>query len=95
MKINIFMATAGDQWEKQVLKNMGAGIEAWIRTLAEPWRDNIPVRIGRWSQFDIPRDATMLEYVCSETYESCDVAIMFGSESPPARAASATHRARP
>jgi hypothetical protein len=79
MKINIFMATAGDQWEKEVLKNMGEGIDAWIRQHPESWRDNIPVRVGRWSQFDVPRDATLLDYVFGETYEPCDVAIMFGS----------------
>jgi hypothetical protein len=79
MKINVFMATAGDQWEKEVLKNMAAGIEGWIRHCAQDWMTWMPVRIGRWSQYDVPRDAHVLEYVYTETYEPCDVAIMFGS----------------
>lgn len=69
-------------WEKEVLKNMAAGIDTWIRQNPQSWMDNMPVRIGRWSQFDVPKDAHTLEYVYTETYEPCDVAIMFGSWKP-------------
>jgi hypothetical protein len=79
MKINIFMATAGDMWEREILKSMGAGIDSWVRQNPQSWQDNLPVRIGRWSQYDVPQDANTLDYVYVEGYEPCDVAIMFGS----------------
>lgn len=76
------MTTAGDMWEKEVLKSMGHGIETWIRQNPQSWMDNQPVRIGRWDQFDLPKDANVLEYVYGENYEPCDLAVMFGSWKP-------------
>ena len=76
------MATAGDMWEKEVLKSMGHGIETWINQNPQSFQDNHPVRIGRWRQDDVPKDGRILEYIYSENYEPCDVAVMFGSWKP-------------
>ena len=79
MKINVFMATAGDQWEKEVLKNMGAGIQTWINNQGRHQYPLQGVRLGRWAQYEVPKDVDIMDYVYAETYEPCDVAIMFGS----------------
>lgn len=73
------MATAGDQWEKEVLKSMGAGIQAWIDQKGQDRYPHQGARLGRWSQYRIPDTHCALEYSYSESYEPCDVAIMFGS----------------
>lgn len=82
MKINIFMATAGDIWEKDVLKAMAQGVQHWIDGQHQDCIPRDIVRIGRWDQYDLPDTAHCLEYISDETYRPCDVAIMFGSWKP-------------
>jgi hypothetical protein len=79
MKINIFMATAGDHWEKEVLKNMGEGIQTWINNQGRHQYPLQGVRLGRWAQYKVPAELDLLEYIYAESWEPCDVAIMFGS----------------
>ena len=73
------MATAGDQWEKDILKSMGAGIQSWISNQGQHQYPLQGVRLGRWAQYDVPGELDLLEYTYAEAWEPCDVAIMFGS----------------
>ena len=76
------MATAGDMWEKEILKSMGTGIQAWIDQQGQERYPNHGVRMGRWSQYNVPDNIDTMEYVYAESYEPCDVAVMFGSWKP-------------
>lgn len=81
MKIKIFMASANNGKERDILRDFGKGIESWIKNQITPQDIRLDtVRIGRWEQFsNIPEHTLEFEYA---EYTPCDVAVMFGSWKP-------------
>jgi hypothetical protein len=78
MHIKIFMASANNMQERELLTNFAAGVESWIimnQTDQEKF-DHI-VRIGRWANMEVNRDYITYEH--TEGYKECDIAVMFGS----------------
>ena len=82
MHIKIFMSSANNVQERQILKDFGIGIEKWIRENSNQELNfkNI-TRIGRWNDIDLVKN-NLLSYEYSEYYTECDVAVIFGSWKP-------------
>ena len=78
MHIKIFMASANNMQEREILKDFAKGVESWINTNSndEEKFDHV-VRIGRWADIDLSRNCVTYEY--TEAYKECDVAVFFGS----------------
>lgn len=83
MKIKIFMASASNQQEIEILKSLGQGIEKHISSdrKSEAARTSI-TRVGRWAQYWNTGPDYDLEYEYAEGYKECDVAVIFGSWKP-------------
>ena len=81
MHIKIFMASANNMQEREILKDFAKGVESWIgeNSTDEEKFDHI-VRIGRWADFNFDRNQITYEY--AESYKECDVAVFFGSWKP-------------
>ena len=78
MHIKIFMASANNMQERELLTNFAAGVESWI-SMNQTDQENFDhiVRIGRWANMEINRD--YLTYEHTEGYKECDIAVIFGS----------------
>lgn len=78
MHIKIFMASANNMQERELLKDFAAGVETWIdvNSTDEELFENV-TRIGRWA--DASTVEHQLSYEYAETYKECDVAVFFGS----------------
>jgi hypothetical protein len=83
MHIKIFMASANNTQERDLLKDFAAGVESWIadNTSEEQQFDNV-TKIGRWAAADINTAVDYLSYEYAENYKECDVAVFFGSWKP-------------
>jgi len=83
MHIKIFMASANNVQERELLKDFAAGVESWIAddSSEEQQFDNV-TRIGRWATKDINVLPNQLTYEYAENYKECDVAVFFGSWKP-------------
>ena len=83
MHIKIFMASASNMQERELLKDFAAGVESWIldNSSEEQLFDNV-TRIGRWAAADINAATEHLSYEYAENYKECDVAVFFGSWKP-------------
>jgi hypothetical protein len=81
MHIKIFMATANNMQEREILKDFAKGVESWIdkNSTSQEKFDHV-VRIGRWADFNLDRNQITYEY--AEAYKECDVAVFFGSWKP-------------
>ena len=81
MHIKIFMASANNMQEREILKDFAKGVESWIgeNSTDEEKFDHI-VRIGRWANFNF--DLNQITYEYAESYKECDVAVFFGSWKP-------------
>jgi hypothetical protein len=81
MNIKIFMLSAANDAERDILKDFGAGVQTWLNTVStdnQPYLD--AVRLGRWER--LGRFKHCLEYEYAEAYTNCDVAVIFGSWKP-------------
>ena len=73
------MNSANSFAEEKILFKFGKGIETWInKNRNDPPDLNETVRIGRWDYL-ADRPEHTLDYVYGESYEECDLAVMFGS----------------
>jgi hypothetical protein len=81
MHIKIFMATANNMQEREILKDFAKGVESWIGENSDDKEkfDHV-IRIGRWADFNFDRNQITYEY--AESYKECDVAVFFGSWKP-------------
>ena len=81
MHIKIFMSSASNMQERELLKNFAQGVETWAadNNTIELNEQNI-TRIGRWAEFDASQHQVTYEY--TEGYKECDVAVFFGSWKP-------------
>lgn len=78
MHIKIFMASANNMQERELLKDFAQGIETWAANNNTPDANQQNItRIGRWAEVDAARNLVSYEY--SEGYKECDVAVFFGS----------------
>ena len=81
MHIKIFMASAGNMQEREILKDFAKGVESWIgKNSTDEEKFDQVVRIGRWADFNFDRNQITYEY--AEAYKECDVAVFFGSWKP-------------
>jgi hypothetical protein len=81
MHIKIFLATANNMQEREILKDFAKGVESWIdKNSNDKEKFDHVVRIGRWADFDFDRNQITYEY--AEAYKECDVAVFFGSWKP-------------
>lgn len=82
MHINVFMGSGGSVAERNILKNFMIGLEPWLdeNNIKNPdW--NEATRIGRWrGSAAIPEYRA--EFVYEESWQPCDVAVIFGSWKP-------------
>ena len=78
MHIKIFMASANNTQERELLKDFAAGVESWIVDNSDQDQqfENV-TRIGRWATTDLSQNQISYEY--AEAYKECDVAVFFGS----------------
>jgi len=78
MHIKIFMASANNMQERELLKDFASGVETWIDadSTDQELFENV-TRIGRWANADAVEHQLSYEY--AETYKECDVAVFFGS----------------
>lgn len=81
MHVKIFMASANNTQERDLLKDFAAGVESWIESdsTEEQQFENV-TRIGRWAAANIAKNYISYEY--AEAYKECDVAVFFGSWKP-------------
>lgn len=78
MLIKIFMASAASNWERNVLRAYGRGIELWAdQTNADMPPLSAAEMIGRWQHLDPSRHHVDYDY--DENYNPCDLAVFFGS----------------
>lgn len=70
MLIKIFMSSAGNAAERDLLRRFGDGIESTC------------VSMPNEDQDDLPTYAHDIDYVYDENYQACDVAVIFGSWKP-------------
>lgn len=91
MNIKIWLSSASNYAEKQILYSFGKGIQQWISQQIQPEinYDDV-VRIGRWNNIRLSQGPTV-EYEYSESWLPCDVAVIFGSWKPREKG---THMAR-
>ncbi len=76
------MSSGNSLSERNILKALGQGIQLWIdRSSTEEQRMENIVRIGRWSNFQHQPEHT-LEFEYQESYQPCDLAVIFGSWKP-------------
>jgi hypothetical protein len=81
MHIKIFMSSASNILERELLKDFAAGVESWIvDDLTEEQKFENVTRIGRWAAADLSQNQISYEY--AEAYKECDVAVFFGSWKP-------------
>ena len=81
MHIKIFMASASNTQEREILKDFATGVESWIdKNSTDKEKFERFVRIGRWADIDLNQDQITYEY--AESYKECDVAVFFGSWKP-------------
>lgn len=81
MHIKIFMASASNIQEREVLLSFAAGVEKWIKSDSGQQDQFTNVtRIGRWASVDPNKNQVTYEY--AEAYRDCDVAVIFGSWKP-------------
>jgi hypothetical protein len=82
MKIKIFMASAANILEREILMAYGKGIQLWIDQQNGPAveREDVTL-IGRWRDVMTPH-AHVLEYDYNEGFRDCDLAVIFGSWKP-------------
>ena len=81
MHIKIFMASANNMQEREILKDFATGVESWIEANSnDEEKFEHVVRIGRWA--DINFDQNHITYEYAESYKECDVAVFFGSWKP-------------
>lgn len=81
MKIKIFMQSAANEHERDILRAFGTGIDTWLRdTVPAAQRELDVVRLGRWE--GMGHFEHSLEYEYAESYLPCDVAVIFGSWKP-------------
>jgi hypothetical protein len=81
MHIKIFLATANNMQEREILKDFAKGVESWIdKNSNDKEKFDHVVRIGRWTDFNLDRNQITYEY--AEAYKECDVAVFFGSWKP-------------
>lgn len=81
MKIKIFMQSAANEHERDILRAFGTGIQTWLdNTIPALQRQTDVVRIGRWA--GTTRVDHTLDYEYTEIYVPCDVAVIFGSWKP-------------
>jgi hypothetical protein len=82
MNIKIFMGSASNNAEREILRAFGAGIQLWINTRnSGGYQELDHVRIGRWQNFT-NQPEYQLTYEYQESYQPCDVAVIFGSWKP-------------
>lgn len=81
MKIKIFMQSAANEHERDILRAFGAGVETWLHRKMPPAQRKLEiVRIGRWDALNGFEHS--MEYEYAEGYVPCDVAVIFGSWKP-------------
>jgi hypothetical protein len=83
MDIKIFMASATDFYEQDLLRSFGQGVEPWLQQNAHDRRaDRRLIGTGRWARIYGHEPEHTLEYEYVEAYRPCDVAVIFGSWKP-------------
>jgi hypothetical protein len=79
MHVKIFMASAGNYLEQELLKSMGTGIELVFGQLTASVTESDHVSVDR-CRTNYP--SFHVEYVWDELYTNCDVAVIYGSWKP-------------
>lgn len=81
MQIKIFLCSASNYLERDILLKFGQGVQTWVDQVNGSPQHIESVRIGRWADIDLGlRHAVDYEY--AENYTECDVAVFFGSWKP-------------
>ena len=73
------MLTANSVSERDILLHCGKGLQAWLENKYGLDPNTNAIRTGRW---DIKSTSPHLDYSYSDTYEPCDLAVIFGSWKP-------------
>jgi len=83
MNIKIFMSSAAEFYEQDLLRSFGQGIEPWLQANNTDRRaDRRFICSGKWQKLYGNAPQNSLDYEYTEAYRPCDMAVIFGSWKP-------------